>query len=79
MDSPETSNLCAGTVTPFVGIYVVSHFDPSHAPSHEVMITTPMVLPKCNACADVRFSLRSAPVQLIEDNEYFSTRQQIRF
>jgi hypothetical protein len=71
MDTPQISNLRAGTETPFVGIYVVSHLAPSHAVPHEVSIAALMILPKCNLCEDVRFSFRRPATQAIGDNEFF--------
>jgi hypothetical protein len=73
LDSDGTCNLAAGTVAPMAGIYVVSHRDPPHAAPHEVLITVPMmILPKCKACTDVRFSLKSRPPIPIEDHAFFS-------
>jgi hypothetical protein len=64
--SDETTDLAPGTRAPS-GIYVVSHHAPAHAPAHEVLIPATMILPGCNVCAGVRFSLRSlSPVQIGE-------------
>jgi hypothetical protein len=70
-DDPPTTDLPAGTRSPHPGKYVVLHRDPAHAVPHEVRIAVPMLLPKCNACADVRFSLQRMLVEPIEDNEFF--------
>jgi hypothetical protein len=67
----ETSDLPVGTRISVPGIYVASYRHPAHATPHEVRIAVPMILPKCNACEDVRFSLQRMLVQPIEDNEFF--------
>jgi hypothetical protein len=43
----------------------------AHAVPHEVLIVIPMILQKCNSCADVRFSLRSPSPEPIGDSEFF--------
>ena len=68
---PASDNLPAGTATPVIGIYVVSHREPAHALPHEVRVSRLMILPECTICADVRFSLRGDLVQGIEDNGFF--------
>jgi hypothetical protein len=72
--TPASANLPAGTDAPHTGVYVVSHRNPAHAPAHEVAIVTPCVLPKCNLCEDVRFSLKYPAAQPIEENEFFRKR-----
>jgi hypothetical protein len=69
----QTSNLPAGVEAPGLGIYVVSHFDPAHTQPHEVLITKPMVLPKCSQCNDVRFSLRCSIPPRIEESSFFDS------
>jgi hypothetical protein len=68
---PSSDNLPAGVATPAIGIYVVTHSDPEHAPPHEVQISHLMISPECTISADVRFSLRADLVQAIEDNDFF--------
>ncbi len=63
--STETTNLPSGTRVPS-GIYVVSHYAPAHAPPHEVLIPATMILPGCNVCAGVRFSLQTMAVPIAE-------------
>jgi hypothetical protein len=69
----ETANLPSGSSIPHSGNYIVTHQRPSHAVPHEVQITSPGVFQKCNACGDVRFSLKSYLIEFIEDNEFFTT------
>ena len=71
MSTPQSSNLPAGRVVSFPGIYIVSHLNPAHAVPHDVLIKALTILPKCNSCAGVRFSLRSLPIEWIEDNQFF--------
>jgi hypothetical protein len=73
MTTSQGSNLPAGAQAPMPGIYVVSHYQPSHAMPHEIMIPTTMILPKCRDCVGVRFSFRSPPIELIGENEFFRT------
>ena len=65
------SHLPAGAFAP-AGIYVVSHLDPIHTLPHEILVLTPRLLPSCNHCAGVRFSLKSACPQTVDDNENFA-------
>jgi hypothetical protein len=44
---------------PVPGVYIVRHMSVSQAPPNEVLIAVPAILPKCNACADVRFSFKA--------------------
>jgi hypothetical protein len=66
-----TADMPAGREAPAIGIYVVSHHQPAHTMPHDVLIRGGMLLPKCRLCADVRFSLRAAMSQPIEENEFF--------
>jgi hypothetical protein len=66
-----TANLRSGTAAPATGIYVVAHYQPSHASPHEVLIPGGTVLPECNICVDVRFSLKAYPPQPFQQNEFF--------
>jgi hypothetical protein len=66
-----TANLPAGRTAPATGIYVVSHREPAHAQPHEVLISASTILPKCNECENVRFSLRSYAPQPLEESEFF--------
>jgi hypothetical protein len=70
-----TANLRSGTLAPATGIYVVAHYQPSHAPPHEVVITGGTPLPECQKCADVRFSLKAYAPQPWEENEFFRPRK----
>jgi hypothetical protein len=64
--TPQAANLPAGTNAPHTGAYVVVHRNPAHPSPHEVPVVTPMVLPKCHVCSDVRFSLKGLLAQPIE-------------
>lgn len=67
----QAANLPADTVVSSVGIYVVSHHNPPHAPPHEVLIAVPMILPKCKICANVRFRLKIPLPERISENLFF--------
>jgi hypothetical protein len=67
----QTSDLHAGTACPISGVYVVTHWSPCHAAPHEVSIVLAAILPECNVCAGVRFSLKQPIVQPVGDNEFF--------
>jgi hypothetical protein len=66
-----TANLPAGIPAPHAGVYVVSHYHPPHAVPHEEAIVAPMILPHCNICADVRFSLKALAAKPIRDSDFF--------
>jgi hypothetical protein len=66
----ETTNLAPGVRAPS-GIYVVSHHAPAHAVPHEVLIPATTILPACNACAGVRFNLRSLSPVPIWEHKFF--------
>ena len=66
----ETTDLAPGTRAPS-GIYVVTHHAPAHAPPHEVLIPATMILPACNVCVGVRFSLRSLSPVPIAEHKFF--------
>ena len=70
-DSDETFDLRPGSEAPEAGIYVVMHRSPSHSPLHEVLIRVPIILLKCNQCADARFSFKAPLPIAIEDHEFF--------
>jgi hypothetical protein len=67
-------NLPAGMPAPHTGVYVVSHYHPPHAVTREVAIVAAMILPHCNICADVRFSLEALAAEPIRDSEFFRDR-----
>ncbi len=73
-DTPENWNMPAGAEAP-AGIYVVQHSNPSHASPHQIYISEPMILPKCNGCDGVRFSFQRFVTQRIEDCEFFRVRE----
>jgi hypothetical protein len=73
-DTPENWNMPAGAEAP-AGIYVVQHSNPSHASPHQIYISEPMILPKCNGCDGVRFSFQRFVTQRIEDCEFFRARE----
>jgi hypothetical protein len=66
-----TANLLSGTAAPATGIYVVQHRNPAHAQPHEVLIPKDTLLPKCNFCAEVRFSLKAYAPQPYQESEFF--------
>ena len=82
----QSAYFLAGTEATVSGIYVVSHYKPTHTLPHEVLIATPMILPTCNACSNAdprrsadhngtqRFSLRSLSPEPIEDSEFFCNK-----
>ena len=51
------------------GIYVVSHHEPAHIVPHEVLVEEPILLPACRLCANVRYSLKSALPQRINEHQ----------
>ena len=67
--SRRDADLSAGVLAR-PGIYVVRHCDPIHALPHEILISTATILPECNACRSVRFSLKSS-LQKLEQCEFF--------
>jgi hypothetical protein len=66
----ETNDLVPG-VNAASGIYTVSHHAPAHAIPHDVLVPATIILPACNACAGVRFSLRSLSPVPIGEHRFF--------
>lgn len=67
----DETNLRTGSEVPKAGVYVVIHRMPSHASAHEVLIWSPIILPKCKGCSDARFSFKGPLPIAIEDHEFF--------
>jgi hypothetical protein len=65
-------NLPAGSWA-LTGVYVVSHFEPTHAIPHEIVVRTETALPQCKLCRNVRFSWKCSATQLIEENAFFKS------
>ena len=66
----NNSDLLSGTIA-MPGIYVVTHRNTAHDAPHLVLILEQRVLPKCNHCRDVFFTLERPLIQLIDDCEFF--------
>jgi hypothetical protein len=69
--SDEASGLRPGSKAPRAGVYVVTHSCPSHSSEHEVMIWVPIILPRCNKCADARFRYKAPLPIAIQHHKYF--------